>query len=120
MEFDLRRRELTRAGGLRDRKYRIRIGSGWQEWLRHAAADQAALGCSAIAAAVITGIGVVRTDAQRVAEGVELRGDRHFAEGESANGGLQDEQAGCDKRQSPTFASSQHNRCPFPKPPKTR
>lgn len=65
----------------------------------------------AVTAIMIAGIRVMFADADRVAKGVELRGDRHFAEG--ADDGLQDEQEGRDKRQSPTFASSQHDQSPF-------
>jgi len=61
------------------------------------------------AAAVIACIGVVRAQAERIAERVELRGGGHSAKRMGTENGLQDEQAGRDKRQSPSVASSQHD-----------
>lgn len=112
-ELDLRRRSLKCAGRLRNWKNRACIPNGCQQLCRHAATEQAAVGLMAVAAIMIAGVRVMFADAERIAKGVELRGDRHFAEGEGADDGLQDEQEGRDKRKSPSFASSQHDQSPF-------
>lgn len=92
------------------------IRSGCQQVRGRAASEQAAVGRLVMAAVVISGIGMLFADAERVAKGVELPGDRHFPGGESTGDRLQDEQAGREKRQSPTFASSQHDQSPFRSP----
>ena len=101
----LRRRDLkcTKPAG---------IGRSRQERRGHAASEKAAIGAGPMIGVLIAVAGVLRAYAERVAESVELRQGEHRTGGKCASHRLQHEQAGSDKRQSPTVASPHHNQTP--------
>ncbi|NRQ13020.1 hypothetical protein BHMPCIPO_00230 [Ensifer sesbaniae] len=87
-------------------------GRSRQERRGHAASEKAAIGGGPMIGVLIAVAGVIPAYAERIAESVDLREGRHRTRGKCADDRLQHEQAGSDKRQSPTVASPHHNQTP--------